>query len=369
MESFKNYFYYTRSERRGAVILMCICVIGLVAPYLIRRNTEFSNLDTKDAEVIAEIVENLQSAKAQTGKNTTNGGASFFFNPNTASLDTLILLGLPERTAKSLVNYRSKGGKFNKPEDLQKIYSLSKADYQRLLPWVQISGTTKRGKATDLKIELQPFDPNTASQDVLLSLGLSPNAVKGIIGYRNKGGKFRKPEDLKRIYSMDEAEFNRVIAFIQIAGMDTVRMDQGAGKFSSNARMAVRVDINRADAETWQSLRGIGPGYAGKICRFREALGGFTSIQQVGETKGLPDSTFQAIIPFLEFSPPFRLLKINTSTVEELAAHPYLDYREASALAAYRFQHGKFESVLDVARVLGLKPGTLEKLEPYLDFR
>jgi DNA uptake protein ComE-like DNA-binding protein len=369
MEAFKNYFYYTKSERRGAVLLLSICVIGMVAPHLIRRDSEFSNLDTKDTEVIAEILENLQSPKEQTGKNAANGGASFFFNPNTASLDTLILLGLPERTAKSLVNYRSKGGKFNKPEDLQKIYTLSAEDYQRLRPWVKISEKPKSRKATASNFELRPFDPNTATQDVLLSMGLSPNAVKGIIGYRNKGGKFRKPEDLKQIYSLEEVEFNRVMAFIQIEGKDSVRVDQVEGKFSFKARKEVRVDINRADTETWQSLRGIGPGYAGKICRFREALGGFTSIQQVAETKGLPDSTFQAIIPFLEFSPPFRLLKINTSTVEELAAHPYLDYREASALAAYRYQHGKFESALDVAKVLGLKPGTMEKLEPYLDFR
>ncbi len=349
--------------------MLSICVIGMVAPHLIRRDTEFSDLDIKDTEVIADILENLQSATEQTGKNISNRRSSFFFNPNTASLDTLIMLGLPERTAKSLVNYRSKGGKFNKPEDLQKIYSLSTVDYQRLLPWVKISETHRGGKPTALKIELQEFDPNTASKDVLLSLGLSPNTVKGIIGYRNKGGEFHKPEDLKRIYSMDEEEFDRVKAFIQIVGPDSVRMDQGAGKFSSKPRKEVRVDINRANAETWQSLRGIGPGYAGKICRFREALGGFTSIRQVAETKGLPDSTFQAILPFLEFSPPFRLLKINTSTVEELAAHPYLDFREASALVAYRFQHGNFQSGAELAKVLGLKQGTLEKLEPYLDFR
>ncbi|NJL77073.1 MAG: helix-hairpin-helix domain-containing protein, partial [Saprospiraceae bacterium] len=38
--------------------------------------------------------------------------------------------------------------------------------------------------------------------------------------------------------------------------------------------------------------------YANRIVKFREALGGFASVEQVAETYQLPDSTFQKIKPF-----------------------------------------------------------------------
>lgn len=366
MEFLKNYFYFTKSERNGAMILIGLCILVLAIPEFIRKNNDKPSEDFEEARVLAKQIASISNITEEPDFER-KAGKIFKFDPNTASFEMLQELGLSSRTAQSIVNYRKKGGHFKKAEDLKKIYTLREEDYKRLEEWIFIAGSKKVIREIKNQFSPMPFDPNTASIDTLLALGIKQKTAEAILRYRQKGGKFRKPEDLSKIYTLSEAEFKRLEHFIRISPSDTGQLNPR--KFQKPEPLMVRVDINKADVETWQLLRGIGPGFAGKICRFREALGGFISIEQVGETKGLPDSTFRAILPFLETSPILRPISINSATVEELAAHPYIDYREASAIVAYRFQHGKFEKAKDLEKVLAIKSEKLEKLSPYLDFR
>ena len=115
-------------------------------------------------------------------------------------------------------------------------------------------------------------------------------------------------------------------------------------------------------------MRGIGPAYAKRIITFREKLGGFSSVEQVAETYGLPDSTFQNIKSRLQPSPVLHKIAINTISVAELRAHPYLETRQATAIVSFREQHGAFHSVDDLRNIRALPAAVLEKLRPYLEF-
>ena len=50
-------------------------------------------------------------------------------------------LGLSQKIIHTLINYRSKGGYFKTPEDIRKIYGLSKTDADRLIPYVRITSS------------------------------------------------------------------------------------------------------------------------------------------------------------------------------------------------------------------------------------
>lgn len=129
----------------------------------------------------------------------------------------------------------------------------------------------------------------------------------------------------------------------------------------------VEIDINEADSAAWCQLPGIGPYYARKIIRFRERLGGFIAVAQIGETFGLPDSTFRMISPYLRLNtlkPP--TLAINQSDAETLALHPYLSKSLARVIVAYRNQHGPFPTQASLRAVRLLSDSVYEKLAPYI---
>lgn len=372
MKPLKDFFHYTRSERNGALILLLLCVILMVAPRLFVLFSSSERISFDEEMRLAE-----QLAQSSGEENGTPGTPVqlFEFDPNTATQEELQRLGLRERTVKSIVNYRSKGGQFRKKEDLKKIYTLAEEDYFRLEPYIRIasndsySNYNSYDKKEPKTYTLVAFDPNTATQEELLNLGLPKGVVTVMLRFREKGGKYRRKEDLKKIYILDEADYLRIEPYISIAGdgasIPTVALD--IPQSYENERN-ISIDINKASAEEWQQLRGVGPAFSGKITRFREALGGFTSIEQVAETRGLPDSTFQKIRSQLRPSPVFRLIDINAAPADVLSKHPYIDRRMAEAIVSYRQQHGAFRSADDLRKVYALPEGWVEKMKPYLDF-
>ncbi len=185
------------------------------------------------------------------------------------------------------------------------------------------------------KGELFYFDPNTLSTEGWQKLGLRDKTIHTIQNYLSKGGHFRKPEDLQRIYGLFPNEFERIAPYIKIeSANETSNYKDFADKPITETQPAKTytprysiVDMNLADTTALIALPGIGSKLALRIINFRDKLGGFYSVNQVGETFGLPDSTFQKIKQYLKLKiTSVRKININTATVDELKAHPYIKY-------------------------------------------
>jgi competence protein ComEA len=226
--------------------------------------------------------------------------------------------------------------------------------------------------------ELRPFDPNTATEGDWIRMGLSSRQSRVIRNYVSKGGRFRRAEDLNRIFGFPRDAYKALAPYVRIP---PPLKDFSHEAFSKEARRNRRpqwshrpipkVGINTADSITWESLPGIGPFLASRIVRFRERLGGFHSASQIAETYGLPDSVFQRIRPFLVEEPQrFSAgLEINTATFDQLRSHPYMNHRLARSIVAYREQHGRYRSIHDLLAIESLTPEVFEKLSPYLLIR
>jgi competence ComEA-like helix-hairpin-helix protein len=96
-------------------------------------------------------------------------------------------------------------------------------------------------------------------------------------------------------------------------------------------------------------------------------LGGFYSIDQVGETFGLPDSTFQKIKQYLTIqNQTIKKININSANVEELKTHPYIRYNLANPIVAYRSAHGSFSSIEDLKKIMIITEEVYQRISPYL---
>lgn len=75
----------------------------------------------------------------------------------------------------------------------------------------------------------------------------------------------------------------------QVAGASTQK-DSGSGQTVSGL-----VNLNTATASQLDTLDGIGATYAQRIIDYREANGGFKSIDEIKNVKGIGDKTFEKI--------------------------------------------------------------------------
>jgi competence ComEA-like helix-hairpin-helix protein len=279
---------------------------------------------------------------------------------NTAPVkaDTAWIATMKRLEQKEAESNEQKSGQYNDDNSSSYQYDRSKKNY---------IGQSKG--------ELFYFDPNTLSAEGWEKLGLRDKTIHTIQNYLSKGGHFKKPEDLQRIYGLFPNEYERIAPYIKIEpGNETANYKDIPEKTTAEnqpvknytPRYAV-VDINSADTTALIALPGIGSKLAMRIINFRDKLGGFYSVNQVGETFGLPDSTFQKIKQYLKLeNTSVRKININKATIDELKAHPYIKYNLANPIVAYRNEHGPFAKVEDLKKVMAVTDEIYNKIAPYL---
>lgn len=213
------------------------------------------------------------------------------------------------------------------------------------------------------------FDPNTLTVEGWKKLGIKEKTAITIRKYLSKGGHFNESVDLKKIYGIHAEEYQRLAPYIRI--QEREENSRNSQKLNSeqpsNKRTYSIIEINNADTSAFISLPGIGSKLALRIVNFRDKLGGFYSIDQIAETYGLPDSTFQRIKPFLRLeSGSVNRLNINTATKDELKSHPYFKWNLANAIVEYRNQHGSFSSLDELKRISLITDEVFNKIKFYL---
>ncbi len=192
------------------------------------------------------------------------------------------------------------------------------------------------------------FDPNTVPGDTLLEWGWRPYVVRNMVNYRSSGGKFRKAKDVARIYGMDSSTYTRIVHCIVIE-KEIVRP----------------VYVNTADTTQWMALPGIGRILSKRIIKFRDKLGGFYNVAQVGSTYGLSEETFRGIRPYLRMRSEPRTIDLTTATEAQLAAHPYISEKQARVMINYFDQHGRPQSLDDLSNLYIADSIWLARTTPY----
>lgn len=314
-----DYLTFTRRDRIAIIVILILIISVFLLPKAISKTNQKSQNQQPDTAWIAA----MKRLEISMDDNDKNSGASDYDNSNNYQYD--------RRTAH--YNAGSKG-------------------------------------------ELFYFDPNSLSAEGWKKLGLRDKTINTILNYLSKGGKFKKPEDLKKIYGLFPDEYERIAAYIRIADNNIPTHQEQefrpiANNNSSNNKPGYAViDINIADTTALIALPGIGSKLAARIVNFRDKLGGFYSINQVAETYGLPDSTFQKIRQYLKLETnALRKININSATVDELKAHPYIRYSLANPIVAYRNEHGPFNKTEELKKVMAVTEDIYNKILPYLTIK
>lgn len=213
---------------------------------------------------------------------------------------------------------------------------------------------------------LAPFDPNTASEEELITLGFQPRTAKTIIKYRSHGGKFRKKEDLQKLYTLSKEDYERVAPYARFDDMPESKPAYAEHKPASIPSSRT-VELNNADTEALLSLRGIGPAFSKRILNFRNALGGFIAVEQLKEVYGFPDSTYQQIKYRLSVDAgKARKININQATEKELGQHPYIGRKLASNIIKFRNEIRSYSEIEQLKQVPLINDEKYRKIAPYL---
>lgn len=221
--------------------------------------------------------------------------------------------------------------------------------------------------------EYFPFDPNRADSSDFISLGLPSWMVRNILRYRAKGGKFRQPEDFRKIYGLKEQDYRRLLPYIYVEVPGRVPAKKSPSllrdtlKFPKAEKYAegTVVELNSADTSALKKIPGIGPFTARRIVAYRRRLGGYCSVRQLedisldSDSLGRWFSTDTALI---------RKIAINSASIHQLRRHPYINFYQARAFIEFRRRKGAIRHLKSFRLYEEFPEGSLQRLLPYISF-
>jgi competence protein ComEA len=236
--------------------------------------------------------------------------------------------------------------------------------------------------ALKIPAKLVDFDPNIASIEQLAELGIPGFIAKRIGKFRDKGGVFRRKEDLLKIYDFPPVLYKKLEKHIVLQGRPNVTDVKSATERGSKptykyqdrtqkrqAPVIQVFDINTCDTTQLVKLRGIGTKLSLRILKFRDGLGGFHSTEQYQEIFGLDSLALSEVHKYARVVAPVKKININRATAAELGMHSYLKNRKlVTILINYRDQHGPFQNAEDLKKTKVMDEVTLKKITPYLSF-
>ncbi len=223
------------------------------------------------------------------------------------------------------------------------------------------------------KVDFFVFDPNTIDAEGWKKLGLNDRLIATILNYRNKGGKFRTAEDIRKIWGLKKEDADRLIPFVQIQSTTdnynnyTNNYNYSKNKSSSQKKITTPIDINIATAEELMQLPGMNHSLPFRIINYREKLGSFVNLQQIKTAYGMTDSIYQLINPYLKIDlNTIKKININTASEYELSLNPNISRDIAKAIIIYRNQHGNYQKLEDLKKIVFINEEMFQKIVPYL---
>ena len=231
--------------------------------------------------------------------------------------------------------------------------------------------TTYKKKEENIPVILASFNPNTTDSITFRRLGLPAWMAKNILHYRAKGGKFRKPEDFKKVYGMTEEQYSALLPYIHIPPEDTVHhipqlyIAQNVPMKNIKYEPGTILDLNRADTTELKKIPGIGSGIARLIVGYRQRLGGFYQIEQLKDI----NLNIQQLRAWFSVDPAnVHRINLNRISVDRLRSHPYINFYQAKAIVEYRKKKGSLTSLKPFSLYEEFTETDLERIGHYVCF-
>lgn len=295
----KDFFYYTKSERRVILLLLAIALLllGIWAIMEYLRPVEVPVTLSESEEIdsfLANLEEQEKIRKSHTPKNEISAVLQPF-DPNTADSVLLRQLGLPVYIVRNILKYRAKGGVFRSPESFSRIYGLKEEVYQKLKPYITIAPLVSVSHVrTDTFRQLKdtiPYIPkyeegtivdlNKADTSILKRIpGIGSTLARMIVVYRQRLGGFYDVSQLQEVPHVG-VELNKWFV-VTPAGLHKIQVNSASlDKLRSHPYM----DFYKAKA----------------IMEYRRKRGKIKSLSQLSMFEEFTEKDLKRLSPYLTF--------------------------------------------------------------------
>jgi DNA uptake protein ComE-like DNA-binding protein len=302
LKQIKSYLEISNFERRGLFALLFVFTLVASYYYLVSYYGEAApQVDhQKIANFQAQIDKSISDSKSfdkvySEGKYVREQVNFLPFNPNTDGFKELLKKGVPYDAVKNIVNYRKKGGVYNKKDDLKKLYGIDEELYAKLAPYIQLPDSfVYEGKQEwkgnndyeSVPKEVVQVDINTSTPEELQTVsGIGEFYAKTIIERRTELGGFYSNVQLDEVYGLSPETIATIIPQL-VFDSTSVKL----------------LAINTLEYEDLAKHPYLSYKEARAVVNYIDQHGGFTEAKQLEELHIFQGKNISRLLPYLDLN-------------------------------------------------------------------
>ncbi len=218
------------------------------------------------------------------------------------------------------------------------------------------------------KIKPFTFNPNKLPVEAWKKMGFTDQQIRNIKNYEAKGGKFKRKEDVKKMYSISDVEYEIIEPFIKIPSLYKSETGKIVKKKPVGKKTIYKnIELNSIAYSDLEASLGLSPWLAKRVISYKNILGGYMNKKQLKEVYGFSDSIYNLTEKYI-FVDTSLIVKIDINNVDfkHLLKHPYFDYNTTKLIINTRDKIGSFSSVEQIKLIDGINDTTINNASYYL---
>ena len=230
------------------------------------------------------------------------------------------------------------------------------------------------------KPKVYPFNPNYITDYKGEQLGMSLEEIDRLLAFRKTNKFINSKEEFQNITKVSDSLLNKISPYFKFPDW-VVKQNQSSNSsrnskesFTENSykKKEVKIsttDINKATAEDFQSISGIGSAFSNRIIKYRSKLQGFSFNDQLYEVWGLDKEIADKVLSVFKIDEKPIIKKVNINTIEfkQLLKNPYVDYELCKKIFNYRDEVAELQNISELKHIEGFPVELYDRIVLYLE--
>jgi competence ComEA-like helix-hairpin-helix protein len=230
------------------------------------------------------------------------------------------------------------------------------------------------------KPKIYPFNPNYITDYKGEQLGMSLNEIDRLLAFRKTNKFINSKSEFQQVTKISDSLLNKISPYFKFPDWVVKRkknkfknnvissgVEKSQNKYSSRKKTST-TDINKATAEDFRTIRGIGAAFSERIIKYRTKLQGFSFENQLNEVWGLEKEVVEKVLSTFKIvqKPIIQKANINTITFKELLKNPYIDYSLCKKIFEYRDEVAELQKISELKNIKDFPIEKYDRIVLYL---
>ncbi|WP_243765946.1 helix-hairpin-helix domain-containing protein [Polaribacter cellanae] len=236
------------------------------------------------------------------------------------------------------------------------------------------------------KPKIYPFNPNYITDFKGAQLGMSLDEIDRLLAFRKTNKFVNSKKEFQQITKVSDSLLHKISPYFKFPDWVIKRnknkysnqnaissispsLNKGSVEKSRKSKYKLSTtDINKATAEDFQSINGIGPAFSERIVKYRSKLQGFSFKDQLYEVWNLDKDVADSVLETFKIveKPTIKTQNVNTVTFKELLKNPYIDYELCKKIFNYRDEVAELQHISELKNIKDFPLDKYDRIVLYL---